>query len=451
MRINVRHVAVGLLAVVLILILSGVGSLVAWRVGLAKDVDRQIAEIHAAGLPANGEEANSYYAAVPASENAALKMAEAFALMRNFDDARSNQVLSIVFSSRNGAVPSEQLNLIADYCAMNSDALARAAQAVKLPRSRYPIDLSWGAATLLPQLANLKQLARVAEFRTEIQPEHSAADITAIVGMARTLDNEPVLISKLVRFAMLTIGTRALERRLATAEMSETDLSQLASIFAGAGQTNQIANAFIGERAMYFRYFRMSMAEIKKLGDSGDDKSQSGPPWSGNQPAIFKVTGFFERDLRFYLQAMQTNVVLALAYPKNVGQISRVQAQISESSRRNYFILSSMLLPALGNSILKEANTLASLRCAQTGIAIERFRLAHGTLPQKLDELVPQFLPAMLQDPFDGQLLRYRHLENGYVIYSIGSDGEDNGGRERPADAKSSDKTHYDVTFIVER
>jgi len=57
----------------------------------------------------------------------------------------------------------------------------------------------------------------------------------------------------------------------------------------------------------------------------------------------------------------------------------------------------------------------------------------------------------MPDDPFDGQPLRYHRLDKGYVIYSIGSDGEDNGGRERPASVKSTDKTHYDITFIVDR
>ena len=110
-----------------------------------------------------------------------------------------------------------------------------------------------------------------------------------------------------------------------------------------------------------------------------------------------------------------------------------------------------MLLPALGSAIIKEAKGLAQVYSAQTALAVERFRLAHGTLPERLDALVPQFVSAVPADPFDGQPLRYHRFERGYVIYSVGEDGEDNGGRERPADAKSSDKTPYDITFTVER
>lgn len=44
--------------------------------------------------------------------------------------------------------------------------------------------------------------------------------------------------------------------------------------------------------------------------------------------------------------------------------------------------------------------------------------------------LVPAFLPAVPHDPMDHQSLRYRLEADGrYVLYSIGVDGKDDGGR----------------------
>jgi hypothetical protein len=34
-------------------------------------------------------------------------------------------------------------------------------------------------------------------------------------------------------------------------------------------------------------------------------------------------------------------------------------------------------------------------------------------------------------DPFDGKPLRYKRTEPGYMVYTIGPDGVDDGGRER--------------------
>jgi hypothetical protein len=422
-------------------------------VNLAHDVNAKLQAIRAAGLPTNGVELNAYYPAVPDNENAALKMAGAFALMTNYIDRRSGEVASIKFPQRKATLTPEQLELVAGYCVMNSNALALVREAIKLPRCRYPMDLSWGAATLLPHLAKLKKLSLLAEYQTLLDTNGSAAAISVIIGMARTLDTEPTIISKLVRIAMLNMAEIALERRLNAGELDEVELNHLSQLFAEAAKTNQMANGLIGERAMYFQYFRMSLAEIKRLANSGDDNSseQAGPPLPGSQPFIFKLTGFFERDLRFYLHAMETNISLASTFPKNISMITNVDEQIFQTIRHNYYILSAMLLPALGNAIVKEANGLAQVRSAQTALAVERFRLAHGRLPENLNELVPQFLPAVPVDPFDGQPLRYHHLTKGYVIYSVGQDGHDDGGREKAADWKSSDKTTYDITFTVER
>jgi hypothetical protein len=430
-----------------------IAAFVVWRVNLAHDVDAKLQTICAAGLPTNSAEANDYYTAVPDNENAALKMADAFALMTNYPDRRSNEVFSIKLPRRKDNLPPEQLKLVGGYLALNSNALAQAREAIKLPRCRYPMDLSWGAGTLLPHLAKLKLLSILADYQTLVDTNHCADGISTIISMARTLDAEPVIISKLVRVAMLNIAVMALEHRLNAEGLDEAELTRLTQLFAEAARTNQMANGLIGERAMYIRYFRMSYAEIKKLANVGDENSseQTGPPLPGPQPFIFRATGFFERDLRFYLQGMETNISLASIFPKNISTITNVQEQISQTCRQNYFILSSLLLPALGNTIFKEANNLALIRSAQTSLAIERFRLAHGKLPEKLDELIPQFLSAVPLDPFDGQLLRYHRLAKGYVIYSVGRDGHDDGGREKPADWKSSDKSTYDITFTVER
>ena len=111
----------------------------------------------------------------------------------------------------------------------------------------------------------------------------------------------------------------------------------------------------------------------------------------------------------------------------------------SHPGLRNY--ISRMLLPAMGGIIKKEARRVALLRAAQTAIAIERFRLAHdGARPDSLDQLTPVFLPSILDDPFDGQPLRYRQLDTGYVVYSIDDDLEDNDGDLEPKTRQPKDQ-----------
>jgi ABC-type transport system involved in multi-copper enzyme maturation permease subunit len=72
---------------------------------------------------------------------------------------------------------------------------------------------------------------------------------------------------------------------------------------------------------------------------------------------------------------------------------------------------------------------LAELRCVVAMLAAERYRLAHGSWPKSLNDLVPAFLPQVPTDPFDGKPLRVRRLADGVVIYAVGLDGIDNGGK----------------------
>ena len=73
-------------------------------------------------------------------------------------------------------------------------------------------------------------------------------------------------------------------------------------------------------------------------------------------------------------------------------------------------------------------NHPAKIRAARLVIAVERYRLAHGTLPATLDDLAPQFVDAVPQDPFNGMAMRYTVTPTGYAVYSVGKDGNDDGG-----------------------
>ena len=53
----------------------------------------------------------------------------------------------------------------------------------------------------------------------------------------------------------------------------------------------------------------------------------------------------------------------------------------------------------------------------------------HGEAPQSLSALVPEVLPCVPVDYMDGRSLRYRRQpEGGFLLYSVGEDGEDDGG-----------------------
>ena len=74
----------------------------------------------------------------------------------------------------------------------------------------------------------------------------------------------------------------------------------------------------------------------------------------------------------------------------------------------------------------------ANMRSAVAALAAERYRLKQGQWPKSLDALVTAgLLKTVPLDPFDGEPLRLKRLPTGVVIYSVGPDRTDNGGRLR--------------------
>jgi hypothetical protein len=107
-----------------------------------------------------------------------------------------------------------------------------------------------------------------------------------------------------------------------------------------------------------------------------------------------------------------------------------------------------MLVPALSRAYEEQLKMFARVRAARAGIAVERFRLANGRLPDSLDELPPKWLDTVPTDPFDDKPIRYKKLTQGFVTYSIGPDLKDDGGKERDPKNYSAP---FDITFIVAR
>ncbi|MFT3686313.1 MAG: hypothetical protein QM783_15570 [Phycisphaerales bacterium] len=68
-------------------------------------------------------------------------------------------------------------------------------------------------------------------------------------------------------------------------------------------------------------------------------------------------------------------------------------------------------------------------------IALERYRLEHGSYPAKLEELAPKFVGSLPLDPWTSKPFGYKRVDSavdpqkrGFLLYSYGSDLTDNGG-----------------------
>lgn len=69
---------------------------------------------------------------------------------------------------------------------------------------------------------------------------------------------------------------------------------------------------------------------------------------------------------------------------------------------------------------------------ARLALALETYRISNKHYPDSLHQLVPDYIATIPKDLGDGQDMKYRREGSRFVIYSIGIDGKDDGGKREP-------------------
>jgi hypothetical protein len=352
----------------------------------------------------------------------------------------------------------ETREVIAEYVETNAPALAEAEVATQFYRFRFPADFSYGPDTQLPHLGQIRTLAHAIALKAALSIENNQASdwpeqVLLLLKLSSTLDDEPDLQSHLLRNSVIRTAVAVTELGFSQTNPDDNSCRHLEAAFAQAAATNSLPGALIGERAIMIPVFRLSWSEIQNASQNEDTTGQPRKPqrYSGKPTFFLWLSGMFERDLNFYLQVMDKGITTAsLPAPTNLSLTNDLNEEMHVAQKRAYF-LTEMYLPSLSSVIRREASTRASIELAQLAAAAAQYHNVHGTWPDDLKQLIPQFLHAVPIDPIDGQPLRYRLTTNGYVVYSVGLDGHDDGGKERPNHPKSNDTNTYDITFVVER
>ncbi len=101
--------------------------------------------------------------------------------------------------------------------------------------------------------------------------------------------------------------------------------------------------------------------------------------------------------------------------------------------------LITLLLPDVRKMQTSHDRTEQTQRNLRFAFALAAYRRDNGRYPAKLADLAPRYLPAVPDDIFSGKPLIYRPSEKGYLLYSVGANGKDDGGRWQDDDPPGDD------------
>lgn len=309
--------------------------------------------------------------------------------------------------------------------------LAAAPDAVRLSRSlkdfpfgRRDYELAPNVFdTPLPDLQHTREAARTLRWDAWVAVEDEefsrAADaLAAGLNASRSVGDEPFLISQLVRLATRSIMVRALERVLAQTagpdHLAALRLPALQQALAEDATEPLALYGIRGERATFdllTERLDNGTLGIEKLGGgSSDDDSMS------LRFGWWIYRGRLPDDRAFCLYWFSAAVAaLALPVHEQPAAYDALPPVVPEEKR-----ILLRFLPAVNKVAPAYWRNVAETQCAVVGVACERFRLKNARWPKALADLVPEFLPAVPLDPFNGQPLRYATCADGVAIHSVG-------------------------------
>ena len=427
------------------------------------EIQKRLDAIRAAGQPLTAQDLAKLYPDPPPEKDACLLLKPALELLTIPDvlaepDESTNLLFFDVSLPRSGPLDPPVLAEGRKWLDRNEAAFAL------IPWSK--LEGAWVGSgftngfNFLTQapLSKMRNLVRLlcinAVLQAEQQHPHEAALSLQHAGIiGNTLKNDMPLV---VRAITQSVISRSLQRVLNRVNLPDADLVSFPKFLTltNIGATRE--SWIINERPNAL--FAADLLE-----------SQTSQLTKGVVSPLRRVTLAFKGEILYHVEdllqyldwsdhclaAFDTPAPNAIQTLRNIEKLQddavKNKHALLDVFKMRRFSLLSMEEPKISGAFLIELKTVAQVRVAVAAVAVERWRSAHGgKVPGSLADLAPNFLPAVPADPFDGQPLRYNKLAKGYVIYSIGEDFTDDGGKEEDSNVAGTNQ-NYDITFTVDK
>ena len=312
---------------------------------------------------------------------------------------------------------------------------------------------------LMPHLSGLMHLSKLLHLRAKAafearQPVEGANTTLALIRLIDATGAEPSLMSLLSSVTWSTYVQGVIWDALHQHLIPEPELKVLQEALAAQNLEQAALRSMRGELAI-------CVVSMDGLKTSEDIEKMMGTYLFGDDLSWLSWLRISPRLVLEWKIDITSTILENYIVPLKRGGMrvclagrARLESFLSEHDRPvldDAYFMTRMLVPSAYSIIRQAILVEARNRLAIAAIAVERFRLQHGRVPDSLSELKPDFMSKIPVDPLDGADLRFRRDENGSgVLWSIGFDSKDDGGTVpsvpkagRPRSATDYDRDNY--------
>ncbi|MDB6032248.1 MAG: hypothetical protein JWM16_2586, partial [Verrucomicrobiales bacterium] len=322
-----------------------ISSFLIWRFRLSSQMSARLSAIRNAGEPTTTRELDHYYAAVPEAENAAVVWMKGLEKLNPPYDKNQPTAWGKIKLPERGRRLGE-LQKASQILRDNEEAMKIFRTAARTSKSRYKVDLSGGPSVELPHLSAIKSAGSLLRLGALVaaqtgESDESAEAIRDVIGAAESLRAEPLLISQLVRFSLHSIAGLAAQSTLNLIPLQESKLAMLQKAFEEAEDKQSIYRALVGERACSATYLlHPDQVPLPALSaDPQQDQKRAGGIKGLISPTM-RMSGFFQRDGVFFLDAMATNLAVAQLPDPDRFKSRHAMDSLELKARKGYYIMS---------------------------------------------------------------------------------------------------------------
>ena len=363
------------------------------------------------------------------------------------------------------AEPSDpaRMSLARQVVAANARYLALLDEASHIPSCAFPVDWDAGPEMTFPHFGDMRQAARMLGLHGEVLAaagdlNEALASCGAAFRMAEHAKMEPNLIGQLVAYAIQDIALSGLEEALTNGAPSAESARQLFDQLSTIDQVGPLARAMQGDRNLHMWLFgfvrRAPLREVSSL-----LHGEPAAPWQVAAVALYRTVGrpLLNLDETSSLRAWAAyNTALAMPWPELQRQNDAVTAAVNELPFYRA-MLTKMVFPVYTGAAWSRDMKTARIRAAQIALALNAHHAEHGRYPDSLSELEAEGwqIPA---DPFGGGDYHYRLEGDGFLVWSIGPDMDDDAAAkdyesfmEIDWEERQNVEYDYDVIFRCQR
>jgi hypothetical protein len=445
----------------LILLAVAVLLYVLWGMSAQSGLRGEIARIRAAGDPVTLEELWPPEIQ-PESENAALVYEQASGLFDKGGFETRAQSLGKDVSWTDPSAWSEEtvatVRQMVDQC---EEALALVRQAAHMERCRFDPKWGWPPMTPFYHYGMVRAAARALCWSAALKLHDRNGDgaldeAHAAFLTSRAVAEEGTVMGLLVKQAVVNMGLQVAQ---SVVDQTEPAPDMLRAFLADIKETRamlrpQLVDAFKGERVTALA----NLAAISGMEDLLPAASRrAAPPIPTHRFFAWLGQPFGRNMVMGYLDSIPRMLKIGRAdYMEAQPLIDALQSDASEWRthylRNRYRVLVAMVVPAWVRMKQDETKGEAALAVAELAFALKLHKADHGEYPESLDVLSPAFLPVIPADPCTGKPLVYVRQGEGFLVYSVGLNGKDDGGlKETEKDGEKLNPSTDDIAWRCSR